>query len=622
MFKNMKITAMIGSLAGILIIITILMAFIGYAGFTAISETVNKTDDLNKVIKYMLEIRRQEKNFIIRHDREYVDKVQDNVAALKKQANEIKATFKGPAEKKQMDEVLGAITQYGEAFNKYVSLQTEADALQSVEGKLVHGARSLEKIANEIKKELIAQDDKVLEAGTDERSPEDKLNAIDDANKIIEWILQSRRQEKNFLLRMDKKYVDRVARYAQDIIALAEDMKSEFDNNPYNKEQAGRIIAVARTYKLAFDQLVALTKQKEEANQLMVRAARTAQEVCERLCADQKTKMERGTASTYNMIIISGIMAIILGGLLSFFIIRRITGTLNPVIQDLNEAAEQIASASGQISSASQSLAQATSEQAASIEETSSSMEEMSSMTSRNTDNANHADKLMAEAGRVVKEANESMADLNKSMEEISKASEETQKIIRTIDEIAFQTNLLSLNAAVEAARAGEAGAGFAVVANEVRNLAGRTAAAAKETAGLIEGTMVKVENGVKLVNKTNEAFRQVSEDASKVGELVGQIAAASNEQAQGIEQVNKAVAEMDKVTQQNAANAEESASASEELNARAEQMKGVVDELVALIKGKGRGNGNETIQSPALTLRNHRASHENVEQKRLSCPF
>ena len=182
------------------------------------------------------------------------------------------------------------------------------------------------------------------------------------------------------------------------------------------------------------------------------------------------------------------------------------------------------------------------------------------------------------------------MGNLTTSMEETSKASEETSKIIKTIDEIAFQTNLLALNAAVEAARAGEAGAGFTVVADEVRNLAMRAADAARNTADLIEGTVKRVKDGSELVVKTNEAFTEVAGSTGKVGELVGEISAASNEQAQGIEQVNNAVAEMDKVVQQNAANAEESASASEEMNAQAEQMKGIVKDLLALVCGSKSG--------------------------------
>jgi methyl-accepting chemotaxis protein len=294
--------------------------------------------------------------------------------------------------------------------------------------------------------------------------------------------------------------------------------------------------------------------------------------------------------ATRNIIFIGVIFFALLAAVASWFSARAIAVPIQKASERLNAGAEQITAASGEVASASQSLAEGASEQAAAIEETSSSLEEMSSMTKQNADNAGTANKLMEETKVVVSRANESMKNLTGSMDEITKASEDTSKIIKTIDEIAFQTNLLALNAAVEAARAGEAGAGFAVVAEEVRNLAIRAADAARNTSGLIEGTIKKIKDGADLVGRTNEDFSHVAESAAKVASLIGEIAAASDEQAQGIGQISKAVHEMDKVVQQNAANAEESASASEEMNAQAVTMKDVVGELVAVIGGSSNG--------------------------------
>ncbi len=285
----------------------------------------------------------------------------------------------------------------------------------------------------------------------------------------------------------------------------------------------------------------------------------------------------------------------ILALLLGVFLSLSITRPINRVVEGLTEASDQVAAASRQVSSAGQQLAEGASEQAAAIEETSSSLEEMASMTKQNAEHANRADHLMTGTRDVVAKADDSMNRLTDSMAEISRSSEETSHIIKTIDEIAFQTNLLALNAAVEAARAGEAGAGFAVVADEVRNLAMRAADAAKTTAGLIEGTVKRVKEGVDLVAKTSSEFSEVTSSTAKMSELVGEIDAASQEQAQGIEQINKAVGEMDKVVQQNAANAEETASASEEMSAQAMQMKLFVGQLSEIVEGTTGGSGAST---------------------------
>ncbi len=300
-----------------------------------------------------------------------------------------------------------------------------------------------------------------------------------------------------------------------------------------------------------------------------------------------------------------------MGALLAGFLITRsITKPLNRIIDGLRQSAAQVGSASGEISASSQQLAEGASQQAAAVEETSSSLEEMSSMTRQNADNSRQANDLMKSAVEVVGRANRSMTELTTSMDSITRASEETQKIIKTIDEIAFQTNLLALNAAVEAARAGEAGAGFAVVADEVRNLAMRAAEAAKNTAALIEGTVKEIRQGSDIAGRTNTDFNEVSIGIGKVGELVGEITAASQEQAQGIEQINKAVSEMDKVTQQNAATAEESASASEEMSAQADNLQNFVSEL-SMIVGSGSGARTGASSTPARRVIRTSASVE-----------
>jgi methyl-accepting chemotaxis protein len=289
-----------------------------------------------------------------------------------------------------------------------------------------------------------------------------------------------------------------------------------------------------------------------------------------------------------SIILILGIAAVVLGSLIAFLITRSITGPIKHVVSGLRETSNQVAAASSEVTSSSQTLAEGTSEQAASLEETSASLEEITSMTRQNADNAGQAKILMNNVRTIVDQVDGHVNTMAAAIQEVTKSSEETGKIVKTIDEIAFQTNLLALNAAVEAARAGEAGAGFAVVADEVRNLALRAAEAAKNTSSLIENTIATVRKSRDLTQQTQEAFKENVLISGKVGNLIDEIAAASQEQARGIDQVSLAVAEMDKVVQQAAAIAEESASASEEMSAQAEQLKGFVVELVSVVGDQG----------------------------------
>ncbi|MCP4591561.1 MAG: hypothetical protein GY842_12535 [bacterium] len=302
-------------------------------------------------------------------------------------------------------------------------------------------------------------------------------------------------------------------------------------------------------------------------------------ERAEHLAVAEKNESHRAAIAL--MVIVA-----VVGLLFAFFITRGITKPLSRVIAGLNDGAEQVTDASAQVSGASQQLAGGASEQASSLEETSSALEEMSAMTRTNAENAKQADVLTDQVTLAAQGADRTMEQLNSAMGAINDSSGQISKIIKVIEEIAFQTNLLALNAAVEAARAGEHGKGFAVVADEVRNLAQRAAQAARETTGLIEDSVNKAKEGTDVAGEVGKALGAIVGDITKVSDLVSGIAKASEEQAQGVDQVNTAVSQMDKVTQQNAAGAEESASAAEELSAQAVQVKGNVNELMALANG------------------------------------
>lgn len=337
------------------------------------------------------------------------------------------------------------------------------------------------------------------------------------------------------------------------------------------------------------------------AYEASVKAVDASVEYNKKLGVDASTASKSAARTDFILIWVALGLGLALAGALGWQLVHSTTRVLRSLANNLDQGASQTAAAARQVSAASQTLSSGASEQAASVEETSASLEEISSMIRSTADNAEKTKVLAGDAHDVAQAGSRSMEEMTQAMAAIDTSSAEVAKIVKNIDEIAFQTNILALNAAVEAARAGEAGAGFAVVADEVRSLAQRSAAAAKETAEKIEAAIASSRNGSACCGKVRESLAQISEKVSSTDALVREIATAAREQAQGIEQINTAITQMDQVTQSNSASAEESASAAEELDAQAASLKDMVGRLRQLVGGADEVAAAALAPAPVL---------------------
>ncbi|SPF32163.1 putative sensory transducer protein [Syntrophobacter sp. SbD1] len=558
-------------------------------------------EDVAKTVETMLVTRGAEKTYLQFFKAEEKKEFQTQAQKVTGSFEKLKSSTAGEALKGQVSSMEAHFENYQKLFGQIDELHSRQNGLRE---EMIKPLRASEEALRKMQTDIETKQSDLQMQG-DTLSPEEfgMLNVVTDCRDSF---VELQNLQLQYLLTGDQKFIDEYKKLASGnvhtyLTALNQFVSTLFkkqswiDATANIKDSLGKFLGfIDESQQLYQDESKSLASLNESGEKVLSEAAAISEDVRRSIGAqrDKAVKLIFGS-------IFSGLL--VFWGL-SFFMVRSITRPIRNAVRGLTAIAEQVHGASSQVADAGRQLAEGSSRQAAAIEQTSSSLEEMAAMTNQNADNASQANRLVMETKESVGQANQSMQGVTASMKEISSASEETQKIIKTIDEVAFQTNLLALNAAVEAARAGEAGAGFAVVAEEVRNLARRAAQSAKDTAVLIESTVKKVKEGAIQVERTNSEFSLVLGATSKAGDLVGEIAAGSREQSEGIGQINKAVAEMNTIIQENAANAEESSSASVELNSRAVDLNAFIGDLSGLIGGSLNGEEKEKTMGRSIT--------------------
>ncbi len=627
MLKRMTIGKKIGLGFGLVITLLVVVAVTGYSSTNTATSNIDSivgqleiAEEINTVLTDAQDAQAAALRYMIYDDEQYYQEIEGETANAREHAQAAKELMLSQENRANADEVIDQLDLYLAANQAWREQQ-----LQKRNGGRLR-AQSAGVVLDKIKQLIDAQQELIArrtQSSGDERMTDaavvERTLQVQEARNAFNRVQIAAQQ---YQLAVTPQAQDETARVWLDEIAATRKVLTDCQavmQDPTALKCLDQCLAALVEYS---DQVqtyreiniaqrdIQLNKQKPAADALMAQS-RAVRDGVYSFIDDVNTRTGKTMSFVSTLISTIGIGAVILGVFCAVVITRGIIRALERIIAGLTEGADQVNDAAAQVAAASQQLANGASEQASSLEETSSALEEMAAMTRTNADNARQANDLSEQARSAAQRGDQTTDQLNRAMNAINESSGQISKIIKVIEEIAFQTNLLALNAAVEAARAGEHGKGFAVVADEVRNLAQRAAQASGEITSLIADSVNKTKEGAEVAGEVSTALGAIVGDVTKVTDLINGIAQASQDQAQGVDQVNIAVSQMDKVTQQNASGAEESASAAEELSAQAEQVKGMVIELRGMITGNAAGveSHRKRLAKPKSRTRQHAAS-------------
>jgi methyl-accepting chemotaxis protein len=606
MIRQWKLSTKIAMGFAIPVALALLVGLIGRLGAGAIADRAGKALAACRLAETVLEARREEKNYIIRHDVQYLEKQANAAKEIHKIIDGLETRVESAGLKAEMEKLRKGAQGYQVAFERWVA----ADRKQiELDGQMDNAARRFLAECGELLRSQQAQLVSELSQKAAHEALAERSAKVESAAHMMELAQEARRFERAFMLSRDDTSLKGYLRAVQELGSACGDLLPRLKNTN-NIAQAQKVGAALKEYSGAFQGWVELAKVQTEEDKTMVAKAREFIKdagTFEVRMTDEQSTMYRRTGW---LSILALSISLVVGVVLAWVVSQGISRPISASAESLANASAEMSAAARQVAEASSTLASAASEEAAGAEESAACVQTMRGEAHKSADLTRGAAEMMKENIRKSGDSLRSIVQMTNQMTEMEADSGEMGKIMKSIDEIAFQTNILALNAAVEAARAGEAGTGVAGGAGEVRALAMRSAESARTTQGLLERMAQRITQSSAAIHGINDNFEAIVETATLMGDKIEQLAQAGRDIAKGLDQLNSAQGQSAAAAQHVASSSEEAGAASEELSAQAMEMNEIAARLRNLVKGGISVSGSELARSlaapPPVRTRSH----------------